>query len=51
MKFCFGSPSTHDSVVVEARNLEHAIKIFKVVELFPEKCVDSVYFKTNAEGK
>jgi len=40
MKFCFGKPTTHDSVVLEAKNKEHAIKLFKVSELFPEKCVD-----------
>ena len=48
MKFCFGDGSK--CVYVEARNLEHAIKTFKVSELFPEKCVDSMYYKLDAEG-
>lgn len=40
MKFYFGDPENCEHVIVEAKNLEHAIKIFKVSELFPEKCVD-----------
>lgn len=44
MRYCFGEPHGHDSVTVEAKDLEHAIKIFKVSELFPEKCVDHKYY-------
>ena len=50
MKFYFGEPFDHNSVNVEAKNLEHAIKIFKVSELFPEKCVDKIYYKKDSEG-
>jgi len=50
MKFYFGEPYDTDSVIVEARNLEHAIKIFKVSELFPEKCVDNIYNKRDSKG-
>ena len=50
MKFCFGKPHDHHSVYIEAKNLEHAIKIFKVSELFPEECVDKIYHRRNSEG-
>lgn len=51
MRFCFGNISEYEKhVVVEAKNLQHAIKIFKVSELFPEKCVDSIYYKKDSEG-
>ena len=50
MKFCFGTPHEHHSVIVEAKNLEHAIKIFKIEELFPERCVDSSYWKRDEQG-
>lgn len=50
MKFIFGEPYENDSVYIEAKNLQHAIKIFKVSELFPEKCVDKVYYKKDNEG-
>jgi hypothetical protein len=43
MKFSFGNPSDRENVFVEAKNKEHAIKIFKVSELFPEKCVDKKF--------
>ncbi len=52
-KFWFGSvhsSSYDDYVSFEARNLEHAIKIFKVSELFPEKYVDDQYIKRNGDG-
>lgn len=46
MKFYFGcSKNASDCVRIEAKNKEHAIKIFKVSELFPEKCVDIEYRK------
>jgi len=46
MKFSFGS-SYSDSVTVEAKNLDHAIRIFKVSELFPEKYVDQKFIKSS----
>jgi len=49
MKFSFGEPYGSNSVKVDAKDLCHAIKIFKVSELFPEKCVDSTFY-TNSEG-
>ena len=36
MKFCFGN---HDYVIVEAKDKDHAIKIFKVSELFPSSSI------------
>lgn len=46
MQFCFGS-SYGSSVVIEAKNLDHAIRIFKVSELFPEKYVDQKFIKSS----
>lgn len=46
MQFCFGS-SYDGSVVIEAKNLDHAIRIFKVSELFPEKYVDQKFIKSS----
>jgi hypothetical protein len=40
MKFAFGNLNEYgQSVTIEAKQLDHAIKLFKVEELFPEKCV------------
>jgi hypothetical protein len=50
MKFCFGEPEEHHSVSIEAKDLEHAIKIFKISELFPEQCVNKVYYKKKEDG-
>ena len=50
MKYCFGEPHSEHRAVVEAKNLEVAIKLFKVSELFPEKCVDTVYWKKDHDG-
>lgn len=45
MKYYFGKPFNDHSVRVEAKDKLHAIKIFKVTELFPEKCVDGSFYK------
>lgn len=50
MKFCFGEPANRNNVIIEAKNLEVAIKIFKVSELFPEKCVSEIYWKKDPDG-
>ena len=53
MKFLFGnrdSNSSHDYVIIEAHNLKHAIKIFKVSELFPEKYVDKSFIAKKTNG-
>ena len=45
MKFHFGNLYDSSSTVIEAKNLEHAIKIFKVEELFPEQFVEKTFVK------
>ena len=40
MKFLFGNPREYNQyLTIEAKALDHAIKLFKVEELFPERCV------------
>ena len=40
MRFLFGNPRQYtQDFIVEAKTLDHAIKLFKVEELFPERCV------------
>jgi hypothetical protein len=52
MKFCFGQYGVYDrSIEIEAKNIEHAIKIFKVSVLFPEKYVDPIYIKKDRQGR
>lgn len=43
MKFVFGE---HDSSHIEAKNIEVAIKLFKISELYPEKYVDEEYIES-----
>ncbi|MDD5650686.1 MAG: hypothetical protein PHF86_09795 [Candidatus Nanoarchaeia archaeon] len=51
MKFCFGRHDIYERhILIEAKNFDHAIKIFKVSVLFPEKYVDPIYVKKDAEG-
>lgn len=51
MKFCFGDIEGNDThVSIEAKDLNHAIKIFKVTELFPEKYVSKIYWKKDQKG-
>ena len=50
MKFYFGNRGDAHSVSIEAKDLQHAIKIFKVSELFPEKCVDPCFYAKDSEG-
>lgn len=46
-EFIFGSDFEYngDRLIVKAKNLRHAIKIFKAQELFPEKYVDKQFIK------
>ena len=44
MKFLFGDfDNYNDSIIIEAKNIEMAINIFKIRELFPEKYVSKKY--------
>ena len=46
MKFLFGQKNSHDhNILIEAKNVEMAVKIFKVKVLFPEKYVAKKYIK------
>jgi hypothetical protein len=47
VKYLFGQEKT---ISFEARSLEHAIKIFKATELFPEQYVDKKFRERNVEG-
>ena len=44
--FVFGNSYDH-SVSIQAKNLELAINVFKVQELFPENCVDEDYIESS----
>lgn len=50
MKFCFGNLQESHGSAIEAKDIVHAIKIFKVSELFPERCVDHSFYAKNSEG-
>ena len=51
MKFYFGDISESSTFVrIEANSVEHAIRVFKVTELFPEKYVDKSYYKRDERG-
>jgi len=53
MKFIFGDIKSNESkstVNIEAHNLQHAIKIFKVSELFPEQYVNRTFIARKENG-